>query len=116
MNPSPGKYAEWERTIGRIQKGMTRTEAEQILGAPSSLVSSGANEIVAYRAEQIGDAVYSLRVAYTDNRVSQCYMGLELCEGDARSKSQKRSERLQLLLVVAGVAIVFLIYYWLKTR
>ena len=116
MNPSPGKYAEWERTIGRIQKGMTRTEAGQILGAPSGLVSPGTNEIMAYRAEQIGNTVYSIRVVYTDNRVSQCYMGLELCEGDARSKAQKRSERFQLLLVVVGVAIVFLTYYWLKSR
>lgn len=116
MKPSPGKYAEWEQTIGRIQKGMTRTEAEQILGAPSRLVSPGTNEIIAYRAEQIGNAVYGIRVVYTDNRVSQCYLGLELCEGDARGKAQKRSERFQLFLLVLGVAIVFLIYCWLKTR
>jgi hypothetical protein len=116
MKPSPGKYAEWERTIGRIQKGMTRTEAEQILSAPSRLVSAGTNEIIAYRTEQIGNAVYGIRVVYTDNRVSQCYMGFEIVEGDARGKGQKRAERFQLFLLVLGVAVVFLLYYWVKTR
>ena len=79
-------------------------------------VSTGTTEIIAYRAEQIGNAIYSIRVVYTDDRVSQCYMGFELCEGDVRSKSQKLSERFQLVLLVLGVAIVFLLYYWLKTR
>lgn len=116
MKPSSQKYAEWERYIGRIQTGMTRTEAEQILGAPSRVVATDPIDIVAYRAEQIGDTLYSIRVAYTDNRVSQCYMGVELCEGDARPKTQKRSERLQLVLVVVGAAIVFLVCYWLQTK
>src|SRR5882762_11049307 len=100
MKPSSKKYAGWERTIGRVQKGMTKPEAEQILGPPSRTVSSGTLEIFAYQAEQIGNAIYSIRVAFTDGRVSQCYMGYELCAGDARSKVQKRSERFQLFLVV----------------
>ena len=116
MEPSPRKYAEWERTIGCIKEGMTRSEVEQILGPPSRLVSAGTTEMVAYRAEQIGNAVFSIRVAFSGNRVSQCYLGFDLCEGDARSKTQKWSERFQLFLVVLIVAVVLLLYVWLKTR
>lgn len=116
MKPSSKKHAEWERTIARVQKGMTKPEAGQILGPPSRTVSKGTTEILAYQAEQIGDAISSIRVAFTDGRVEQCYMGYEWCEGDARNRPQKLSERLQLFLVVLIAAIAFLLFYWLKTR
>ena len=116
MKPGSRKYAKWERVIGCVQKGMTKAEAERILGSPSGVVSSGSVEILAYQAEQIGNAIYSIRVAFSDNRVEQCYLGYELCEGDARSQSQKRSERFQLFLMVLIVAAAFLLYYWLTSR
>jgi hypothetical protein len=116
LKPSASKYADWERLIGCVQQGMTKTEVEQILGTPSRLVYPGTNEIIAYQAGQIGNAVYSIRVVFTNDRVSQCYLGFELCEGYARSQSQKRWERFQLFLVVLGVAIVFVLYYWLKSK
>jgi len=116
MKPSSFKKARWKQTIDRVQKGMTQSEAEQILGAPSNTVSSGPMEILAYQAEQIGGAVYSIRVAFADGRVSQCYMGYELCEGDCRSQAQKRSERFQLFLAVLLAIVVVLIYAWWKNR
>ena len=77
MRPSR-KYGEWEEFIGKIKAGMARAEVEQVLGSPSRVVSAGPNEIIAYREEQIGQSIYSIRVAYTDQRVSQCYLGFEV--------------------------------------
>jgi hypothetical protein len=114
--PSPQKYAEWERLIGKVQTGTLKADVEQILGNPSRTIFTGEMEILSYRDEQIGDALYGIRVAFADNRVCQCYLGFELCEGDGRPKSQKRSERFQLLLVVILAAIGFLIYSWWQMR
>jgi hypothetical protein len=116
MKPSSQKYAEWERIIGRVQKGISKADAEQVLGNPSRIISSGEIEILSYCDEQIGDTLYGIRVAFAGNRVSQCYLGFELCDGDMRPKSQRRSERLQLLLAVVLAAIGFLVYYWWQTK
>ena len=90
MRPSR-KYDEWERIIGTIKVGMVRTEVEQLLGSPSRVVSTAPEEIIAYRAEEIGQAIYSIRVAYTNERVSQCYLGFELCDVKGRCNPQRRS-------------------------
>jgi hypothetical protein len=116
IKPNSLKYAEWEETIGHIQMGMSRATVEQILGKSSRTIFTREMEILSYRDEQIGDTLYGIRVAFTNEKVSQCYLGFELCDGDVRPNSQKRSERFQLLLVVLLAATGLLIYYWWQTH
>jgi hypothetical protein len=78
VKPGSAQFAAWEQAIGQVRKGMTKTDVHQILGPVSKVVSSGAIEILAYRLEKIGDAFYSIRVAFSNGLVDQCYMGYEL--------------------------------------
>lgn len=96
---------------------MARSEAEKVLGVPSQSRNSGGFEIVTYQAEQIGDDVYGIRVAYSDGVVSQCYLYFEQCETARVGKTSSRlSERLQLALVVLLAAIGLAVYFWLRGR
>ena len=116
MKPSSRKYAEWEQCIGRVKAGMTKTEVEQILGSVSRLVHAAETEILAYCDEQIGDAIYSIRVAFSNGVVSQCYLAFELCDSKPAGTSSRAVRYFQLFLIVLLGAVAALIYAWFATR
>jgi hypothetical protein len=87
--------------MGRVPAGWTQAEVEQVLGNPS-------------RDEQLGDAVYGIRVAYREGRVAQCYLGFELCE--PKAPPSRASRYFQLFLVVLMAAIAVLGYGWYLAR
>jgi hypothetical protein len=114
VKPSSRKYAEWEQAIGQVQPGMTRAAVETILGDPARVVSPGEIEILSYCDEQLGDAVYGIRVAYREGRVAQCYLGFELCE--PKAPPSRASRYFQLFLVVLIGAIAALLHGWFLAR
>ncbi len=116
MKPNSRKYAEWEHAISRIKQGMTKVQVAGLLGEPSRLVSSDKIEILSYREEQTGDAVYGIRIAFTDGLVTQCYLGFELCDPKPTPPASRASRRLQLLLVVILGAALILLYGWYLAR
>lgn len=96
--------------MGLIRIGMTAGEVATILGHASRDISSGEVVISSYRDEQIGDALYGIRVAFKDGLVAQCYLGFELLQSDLATQTSSTRRRLQLLLVVIiGVAVVLLV-------
>lgn len=87
MKPDSRKFTEWERLINKVRKGATKAEVEQLLGSYTRTVLTGEVDILSCRDEQIGDTLYGVRVSYQSGLVNQCYLGLELCDGDARSRA-----------------------------
>jgi hypothetical protein len=116
VKPGSRKYAEWEQAIGQVKRGTTKAEVEKLLGTPSRVISPTPAEILSYRDEQIGDSVYGIRVAFTNDVVSQCYLGFELCDPKPVAAASRTSRYFQLFLVVLTVAIVMLLYAWLSAR
>ena len=95
---------------------MTKAEVEQVLGPPSHLVHPGELEIFAYRPEQIGDAVYSIRAVFNNGLVSQCYLAFELCDAKPGWPASRVPRYFQLFLVVLLGAVAALIYAWFATK
>jgi len=95
---------------------MTKAEVEQVLGPPSHLVNPGELEILAYRPEQIGDAIYSIRAAFQNGLVAHCYLAFELCEAKPERPLSRSARYFQLFLVVLLGALAALIYAWFATR
>ena len=116
MKPGSRKYAEWEQAIGQVKRGTTKAEVEKILGTPSRVISPDPIEILSYRDEQIGDAIYGVRVAFTNGVVSQCYLGFELCDPKPVTRTSRASRYFQSFLVALIGAIVILLYAWLSAR
>jgi hypothetical protein len=57
---------------------MTRAEVEARLGIPSRKVGSAEVDIWSYDLRRLGDTLYSIRVAFDRDEVSQAYLGMEL--------------------------------------
>ena len=115
MRPSR-KYDEWEELIGKIKMGMAKAEVEQILGSPSGVISTAPAEIIAYREEQIGQSIYSIRVAYTDDRVAQCYLGFEICNAKTSLESQKARNRFLLAAIIIAGVVIFCVLLKMKSH
>ena len=64
--------------MSRVQAGMTRAEVESRLGQPSRRVGTTEVDIWSYDLRRLGDTLYSIRVAFAGDRVSQTYFGMEL--------------------------------------
>lgn len=87
MSPDSRKIREWEELIGRVPRGATKVEAEAILGPPSRTIARGEAEILSYRDEIIDGTLYGIRVAYTEGRITQCYLGFELTGNEPSNPS-----------------------------
>lgn len=77
----------WKWRMNRIRPGMSATEVERRLGQPNRTTRSESVEIWTYDQGRIKDMLYSIRVAFMENRVSQVYLGMEVCE-DAASQEK----------------------------
>lgn len=116
MKPGSRKHAEWEQSIGRVTTGMTKAEVEMVLGPVSRPVHAAEPEILAYREERIGGAIYSIRVAFNHGLVSQCYLAFELGDAQAAAGASRAVRCFQLFLIILVGAVAALIYAWFATR
>ena len=66
--------------MSRVRAGMTRADVEKRLGPPSRKVGNAEIDIWAYDLRQLGDTLYSIRVAFAGDQVFQAYLGMEPCE------------------------------------
>lgn len=57
---------------------MAQIEVVKRFGEPSRKVGTADVDIWAYDLRRFGDTHYSIRIAFSDVRVSQTYLGLEL--------------------------------------
>ena len=74
------------------------------------------HRILSYRDEQIGDALYGIRVAYTDNLVTQCYLRFKLCEPKMAQRQSLIWRLVQLFLIVLIAVVGMLLHIWISTR
>jgi hypothetical protein len=80
MSPSLFRLWWWKRRMNRVRSGMTPAEVKARLGLPTRRVGSPEIDIWAYDLRRLGDTLYSIRIAFSDERVCQTYLGTELCE------------------------------------
>jgi hypothetical protein len=66
--------------MNKVRQGMTVPDVEKKLGQPSYRTTSGNTEIWAYVLGRVKGMLHTIRVAFTDARVSQVYIGIEALE------------------------------------
>jgi hypothetical protein len=78
--PEPGTLTLWwwQLRIRRARKGMTHEQVEKRLGTPSRRFEQAGVELWIYDLRRAGGILYSIRVAFTEGRVGQSYLGIEL--------------------------------------
>jgi hypothetical protein len=65
--------------MARVKTGMTCLEVKQQLGTPNRKVGTSDLDIWAYDLGRFDSYNYSIRIAFSVDKVSQVYLGMELC-------------------------------------
>ncbi len=83
--PGPSLWTtwRWQRKIAKARPGMSKPEIEERLGRRSRQLPASDEcdlELWIYDLRRIGNVQYSIRVVFSDGRVTQAYLGMELLD------------------------------------